>query len=150
MTQTQIPPVEMVNRLERAYSKIFFFLLAEITISANLKLIHLVLIWNETKGLQIAKVWNFGKTETPWGVLNGPKMISGHHLLLFSVINAKNINIITVKYSQNYFEINFGWTHFLPKNSKLKLVFKEAEKEPRKASFPWDLGMILGKPIWSN
>ena len=29
------PPGGMVNRLERAYSKRFFFLLAEITISAN-------------------------------------------------------------------------------------------------------------------
>ena len=25
----------------------------------------------------------------------------------------------------------FGWTNFLPKNSKLKLVFKEVENEPK-------------------
>ena len=53
----------------------------------------------------------------------------------------KTSNIIIVKYSQNYFERTFGLTHFLPKNFKLKLVFKEAEKEPRKARFPWDLGL---------
>ena len=35
MKRTRIPPWGMVNRLERAYSKRFFFLLAAITISAN-------------------------------------------------------------------------------------------------------------------
>ena len=33
MTHTQIPPGGMVNRLEKAYSKRFFFLLAVIKIS---------------------------------------------------------------------------------------------------------------------
>ena len=60
----------------------------------------------------------------------------------------KNSKVITVKYSQKYFESTFGWTNVLPKNSKLKLVFKEAEKEPRKAIFPWDLGFTLGQPMW--
>ena len=32
----------------------------------------------------------FWKTETPWGVSNGPKMLSEQRLLLFSVTPAKN------------------------------------------------------------
>ena len=32
------------------------------------------------------------------------------------------------------------------KKMKLKLA-KQAEKEPRKESFPWDLGLLFGKPM---
>ena len=33
------------------------------------------------------------------------------------------------------------------KKAKLKLVNKTVKKEPRKASFPWDLGLLFGKPM---
>ena len=33
-----------------------------------------------------------------------------------------------------------------PKKTKLKLV-KMVKREPRKASFPWNLGLIFGKPM---
>ena len=139
----------MVNRLERAYLKRFFIFISSNYNIRKLKLIHLVLIWYETKGLQIAKIWNFGKTETPWGFRMVQKwFLDSASSFLLQLI--KTSNIITFKYAPNYFESTFGWTNFLPKNSKLKLVFKEAEKEPRKASFPWDLGLLWGQPIWSN
>ena len=32
------------------------------------------------------------------------------------------------------------------KKTKLKLV-KMAKKEPRKASFPWDIGLLFGQPM---
>ena len=62
-------------------------LLTEITISENWKLSTWSLYEMRPK---VYKLWNFGKTETPWGVSNGPKMLSEQHLLLFSVIPAKN------------------------------------------------------------
>ena len=33
-----------------------------------------------------------------------------------------------------------------PKKTKLKLV-KTVKREPRKASFPWDLGLLIRKPM---
>ena len=137
----------MVNRLERAYSKIFLFFISSNYNISKLKLIHLVLIWNETKHLQIAKFWNFGKTETPWGVSNRSKNDFRTKPPLIFCYNFYKPAILS---HLNILKITFGWTHLLPKNSKLKLVFKEADKETRKASFPWDLGLILGQPIWST
>ena len=55
-------------------------------------------------------------------------------------------NIIRIKYAQNHFEITFGSAYFKPKKTKLKLV-KMAKKEPRKASFRWNLGFLFGKPM---
>ena len=53
-TQTQIPPGGMVNRLERAYSKGDFFLLAVIYNIRKLKLMHFGPCDLESKGLQQA------------------------------------------------------------------------------------------------
>ena len=51
-----------------------------------------------------------------------------------------------IKYSQKCFESTFGSAYFKPNKTKLKLA-KTVKKEPRKASFPWDLGFLFGKPI---
>ena len=51
-----------------------------------------------------------------------------------------------MKYSQNHFEITFGSAYFKPNKTKLKLA-KTVKKEPGKASFPWDLGLMSGNPI---
>ena len=51
-----------------------------------------------------------------------------------------------MKYSQNHFEITFGSAYFKPNKAKLKLA-KTMKKESRKASFPWDLGLLFGNPI---
>ena len=51
-----------------------------------------------------------------------------------------------MKYAQNHFESTFGSAYFKQKKTKLKLV-KMAKKEPRKASFPWDLGLLFGQPM---
>ena len=91
-----------------------------------------------------------GRRRAPGGFRMVKKCFPEKTSSYFMLYLLKTRNIITVKYSQNYFEITFGWTNFLPKNSKLKLVFNEAEKEPRKESFPWDLGLILVQPIWST
>ena len=90
----------------------------------------------------------FWKTETPRGFRIVQKWFLDRTSSSFLLYLLKTRNIITFKYSQNYFESTFGWTNILPTNSKLKLVFKELEKEPRKASIPWDIGLIWGHQIW--
>ena len=51
------------------------------------------------------------------------------------------------KSAQKHFRSVFGQHKNYPKKSKLK---KRCKKEPRKASFPWDLGLPFGQPIKSN
>ena len=51
-----------------------------------------------------------------------------------------------MKYAQKYFEITFGSAYFKPNKTKLKLA-KTVKKEPRKESFPLDLGLLFGQPI---
>ena len=132
------------------FEKIFLFISSNYNIR-KLKLIHLVLICNETKGLQIAKIWKFWKTKTPWGVSNGPTMLSGKHLLLFYVIHDKKKSIwLQLNIPKSTLKVLLDEHTFYPKKSRLKLVFKDVEKEPRKARFLWDLGLLWGNPIWST
>ena len=65
--------------------------------------------------------------EDPWGDLNAPEDTSEQQLPLFYVTPAKNQQAC-----QN---------NICPK-MKLKLA-KQVKKEPRKASFPWDLGLLF-------
>ena len=44
-------------------------------------------------------------------------------------------------------KVPLGQPTFNRKKAKLKLVNKMVKKEPRKASFPSDLGFILGQPM---
>ena len=62
MTQTQIPPGGMVNRLERAYLKIFLFLLAEIKISENeINPLGPYMEWDQRfTNCKILKIWEDG------------------------------------------------------------------------------------------
>ena len=86
------------------------------------------------------------KKGDPWGDSDGPKATFEHKLLLFLLFLLKKIKLIRIKYSQNHFESTFGSAYFKPKKTKLKLV-KTVKTEPRKASFPWGLGLPLEKPI---
>ena len=51
-----------------------------------------------------------------------------------------------MKYAQKHFESTFGSAYFKPNKTELKLA-KTVKREPRKASFPWDLGLLFGQPI---
>ena len=51
-----------------------------------------------------------------------------------------------MKHAQKHFESTFGSAYFKPNKTKLKLA-KTVKKEPRKASFPWDLGLLFGKEM---
>ena len=43
-------------------------------------------------------------------------------------------------------KVPLGQLTFNKKKTKLKLV-KKGKREPRKAGFPWDLGLHFGQPI---
>ena len=51
-----------------------------------------------------------------------------------------------MKYAQKHFESTFGSAYFKPNKTELKLA-KTVKMEPRKASFSWELGLLLGKPM---
>ena len=51
-----------------------------------------------------------------------------------------------MKYAQKHFESTFGSAYFKPNKTELKLP-KTVKKEPRKASFPWDLGLLFVHPM---
>ena len=85
------------------------------------------------KVYKLQKFEIYGRRRSPRGFRMVQKFFSNSASSYFLLQMINSINIITIKYSQKYFEITFGWTNVLPKNSKLKLVFKEAEKEPKKA-----------------
>ena len=86
------------------------------------------------------------KKGDPWGYSDGPKATFEQKIVLFMLFLLKNSEIIIMKYSQNHFESTFGSAYFKPKKTKLKLV-KTVKTEPRKASFPWGIGLPLGKPM---
>ena len=44
------------------------------------------------------------------------------------------------------FKVPLGQPTLNPKETKLNLV-KKVKKEPKKASFPWDLGLLFGQPM---
>ena len=72
----------------------------------------------------------------PWGDT------SEQQLPLFSVTPDKNSKHVRIKYAQNHFKSTFGSAYLISKKIKLKLA-KQVKKEPRKAIFPWDLGLLF-------
>ena len=85
------------------------------------------------------------KRETP-GDSDDPKATFEHQLLLFLLCLLKDSELIRMKDAQKQFESTFGSAYFKPNKTKLKLA-KTVKKEPRKASFPWDIGLLFGKPM---
>ena len=96
--------------------------------------------YNYTKILRI--LWKKGD---PWGDLNAPKATSESSFLYFLSKLLKYSKHIRIKNSQNHFNSTFGSAYLISQKMKLKLA-KQAEKEPRKASFPWDLGLLFVQP----
>ena len=95
----------------------------------------MVLIYDETKPLQNAKIKDYSQKGDPLGDSDGPKATFEHQLLLFLLDMLKYSKIIRMKYSQKHFESTFGSAYFKPNKTELKLA-KTVKKEPRKARFP--------------
>ena len=53
---------------------------------------------------------------------------------------------VRITNSQNHFNSTFGSAYFISKSNENELA-KTTKKEPRKASFPWDLGLMFVKTI---
>ena len=51
--------------------------------------------------------------------------------------------------AQNHFKSTFGSAYFISKNNEIKLA-KTVNREPRKASFPWDIGFLFVQEIKST
>ena len=107
----------------------------------------MVLIQAETKILQLWKIFEFfGEKGDPWGDLNTPEATSDSRFLSFLSDLIKYRENIIITNTQNHFKSTFGSAYLISKKMKLKLA-KQAEKEPRKASFPWDLGFLFVQPM---
>ena len=74
------------------------------------------------------------------------RQLSNNRFFYFLLHLLKTSKNVRIKYSQNHFKITFGSAYLNSKKAKLKLA-KQVKKEPRKASFPWDLGLMSMQPM---
>ena len=92
------------------------------------------------------KILNLQSKGSPLGDLNNPKATFEQQLLFFLLCLLKDSEHVRMKYAPKHFESTFGSAYFKPNKTKLKLA-KTVKKEPRKASFPWDLGFLFVQPM---
>ena len=78
--------------------------------------------------------------------MNAPETTSDRRFPFFLSKLLKESEKFRIAYAQKHFKITFGSAYFISKNNAVKLA-KPAKKEPRKASFPWDLGLLFVQPI---
>ena len=106
----------------------------------------MVLIQAETNILQLwKKIEFFGEKGDPWGDLSAPEATSDSRFLSLMSYLIKYSEHIRIKNAQNHFKSTFVSAYLISQEMKLKLA-KQAEKEPRKESFPWDLGFLFVQP----
>ena len=87
------------------------------------------------------------KKGDPWGDLDGPKATLEQQLLLFLLYLLKKAILLEWNMPKITLKVPLGQPALNQKKAKLKLV-KKVKKEPRKASFPTNLGFPLGNPMW--
>ena len=78
--------------------------------------------------------------------MNAPEATSDSSFLSFLSDLLKDSEHVRITYAQKHFKSTFGSAYLISKKMKLKLA-KQAKKEPRKASFPWDLGLLFVQPM---
>ena len=107
----------------------------------------MVLIHAETNILQLWKKFEFFREKgDPWGDLNAPEATSDSNFLSFLSDLLKDSEHLRITNAQNHFNSTFGSAYLISKKMKIKLA-KQAKKEPRKASFPWDIGFLYVQPM---
>ena len=74
--------------------------------------------------------------------MNAPEATSDNNFLYFLSDLLKDSEHVRITYTQNQFKNTFGSAYLISKRMKLKLA-KQVKKEPRKARFPWDLGLLF-------
>ena len=143
-TPTQIPPRGMGNGLERAYSKII--LLTVVTISENWYNSSSSLYGLKSIDYKVRKSKVLVKWEIPGGIWTLLKTLPNRSFLYFMLHLIKNSKHFRISYAQNHFKSTFGSAYLNSKKTKLKLA-KQVKKEPRKARFPWDIGLLFVHPM---
>ena len=142
--KARIPPGGMGNGLERAYSE-KNFIICYYNISKIIWIL-LVLIQYETNILQSSQNLKKLSKGRPLGGFGWSQSHFEQQLLLFLLFLLKYREHVRMKYSQKHFESTFGLAYFKPNKTKLKLA-ETVKKEPRKASFLWDLDFLFGNPM---
>ena len=78
--------------------------------------------------------------------MNAPESTSDSSFLYFMSELLKYSEHVKITNAQNHFKSTFGSAYLISTKMKLKLA-KQAKKEPRKASFPWDIGLMFVQPM---
>ena len=78
--------------------------------------------------------------------MSAPKATSNSSFLFFLSDLLKDSEHVRIKNPQKHFKSTFGSAYFISKSNENELA-KTTKKEPRKASFPWDLGLMFVQPI---
>ena len=86
------------------------------------------------------------KWETPGGIWTLLRTLPNSSFLYFLLHLLKTSEHVRITYAQKHFKSTFGSAYLNSKKMKLKLA-KQVKKEPRKASFPWDLGLLFVQPM---
>ena len=79
------------------------------------------------------------------GDLSAPEATSDNSFLSFLSNLLKDSEHVKITNAQNHFKSTSGSAYLIPEKMKLRLA-KTNEKEPRKAYFPWDLGLMFVQP----
>ena len=80
------------------------------------------------------------------GDLYAPAATSDSRFLSFISDLLKDSEHVRITYTQKHFKSTFGSAYLISKKMKLKLA-KQVKKEPGKASFPWDIGLLFVQPM---
>ena len=78
--------------------------------------------------------------------MSAPKATLDSSFIYYLSDLLKESKHVRITNSQKNFKSTFGSVYLISKKMKLKLA-KQAKKEPRKARFPWDLGLLFVQPI---
>ena len=74
--------------------------------------------------------------------MNAPKATLDNNFLSSLSDLLKDSEHVRITNAQNHFKSTFGSAYLISEKMKLRLA-KTNEREPRKARFPWDLGLMF-------
>ena len=100
----------------------------------------------KSKAYKVRKLKILVKKGDPWGDSEAQKSLSSSSSSFFLLCLLKKNKLIRLKDAQNHFKSTFGSAYLNSKKMNLKLA-KQMTKEPRKARFPWDLGLLFVHPF---
>ena len=105
--------------------------------------------WNQDLTVYIKKLQIMWQNRDPWGDLSAPKDTLDSSFLSYLSDMLNESECIRITNFSNHFKSAFGSAYFISKINEIKLA-KPMKKEPRKASFPWDLRLLFVQPIKST